>query len=41
MIFLPHKEKTLGSVPGTFIEEEQGFLKKVASEPGLEGGLGF
>ena len=37
----PARIKALGSVPSIFIGEEQGFLKKVASEPGLEGGLGF
>lgn len=37
----PARKKTLGSVPSIFIGVEQGFLKKVASEPGLEGGQGF
>lgn len=40
MTFLLVITKALGSVPGTFIGGEQGFLKKVASKAGLEGGLG-
>lgn len=37
----PARKKALGSVPSIFIGVEQGFLKKVASEPGPEGGQGF
>lgn len=41
MVFSPVLKAALGSVPRTFTGVEQGSVRRVASEPSLEGGPGL